>query len=142
VTRLARVGYDNVLGYLENGLEAWKNAEKDVDQITSISATDFEQTFTKQTLNVLDVRKPNEYKSEHIVDATNFSLGDINDNIDTLNKDKTYHIHCKSGYRSMITSSILKARGFHNLVNIAGGFEAISETAIPKTTFVCPSTLS
>jgi glyoxylase-like metal-dependent hydrolase (beta-lactamase superfamily II)/rhodanese-related sulfurtransferase len=142
VTRLARVGYDNVLGYLEDGLAAWKNAKKEVDHITSISATDFEQTLAKQTLNVLDVRKPNEYKSEHVLDATNFSLGDINDNIEMLNRDKTYHIHCAGGYRSMITSSILKARGFHNLVEIAGGFEAIAATAVPKTAFVCPSTLS
>jgi glyoxylase-like metal-dependent hydrolase (beta-lactamase superfamily II)/rhodanese-related sulfurtransferase len=142
VTRLARVGYDNVLGYLENGIEAWKNTTKEIDQITSISATDFEQKVAKQTLNVLDVRKPNEYKSEHIIDATNFSLGDINDNIEVLDKNKTYHIHCAGGYRSMITSSILKARGFHDLVEIAGGFKAIAETTVPKTAFVCPSTLS
>lgn len=142
VTRLARVGYDNVLGYLEGGLEAWKEAKKEVDQITSIAATNFEQQLTKQSLNVLDVRKPNEYKSEHIVDAANFPLDYVNDNIETLDRDKTYHIHCAGGYRSMITSSILKARGFHNLVEIAGGFKAIAETGIPKTAFVCPSTLS
>jgi len=142
VTRLARVGYDNVLGYLEGGLEAWKEAKKEVDQITSIAATNFEQQLTKQSLNVLDVRKPNEYKSEHIVDAANFPLDYINDNIETLDRDKTYHIHCAGGYRSMITSSILKARGFHNLVEVAGGFKAIAETGIPKTAFVCPSTLS
>jgi len=142
VTRLARVGYDNVLGYLENGIEAWKNAAKEVDQIVSISATDFDQALAKDALNVLDVRKPNEYKSEHIVVATNFPLDDINENIETLDRNKTYHIHCAGGYRSMITSSILRARGFHHLVNIAGGFEAIAETAIPKTDFVCPSTLS
>lgn len=142
VTRLARVGYDNVLGYLEGGLEAWKEAKKEVDQITSIAATNFEEQLTKQSLNVLDVRKPNEYKSEHIVDAANFPLDYVNDNIETLDRDKTYHIHCAGGYRSMITSSILKARGFHNLVEIAGGFKAIAETGIPKTAFVCPSTLS
>ncbi len=141
VTRLARVGYDNVLGYLENGIEAWKNAKKEVDQITSIAPTDLEQVLAKQSLNVLDVRKPNEYQSEHIVVATNFPLDFINENIELLDREKTYHIHCAGGYRSMITSSILKARGFHNLVEIAGGFAAISETAIPKTDFVCPSTL-
>lgn len=142
VTRLARVGYDNVLGYLENGIEAWTNAEKELEQVTSISATAFEQILATQTLNVLDVRKPNEYKSEHVIDATNFPLDDINDNIEVLDRDKTYHIHCAGGYRSMITSSILKARGFHNLVDIAGGFDAITETNVPKTAFVCPSTLS
>ena len=142
VTRLARVGYDNVLGYLENGMEAWINSEKEIDQMISISATDFEQALVKGDLNVLDARKPNEYLSEHIVVASNFPLDYINENIETLDKNKTYHIHCAGGYRSIITSSILKARGFHNLVDIAGGFEAISETAIPKTDFVCPSTLS
>jgi hydroxyacylglutathione hydrolase len=142
VTRLARVGYDNVLGYLDNGIEAWTNAEKELEQVTSISATAFEQILAKQALNVLDVRKSNEYKSEHVIDATNFPLDNINDNIEVLDRDKTYHIHCAGGYRSMITSSILKARGFHNLVEIAGGFEAIAETAVPKTSFVCPSTLS
>lgn len=142
VTRLARVGYDNVLGYLENGIEAWQNAQKEVDQIVSISATDFEQALNKDALTVLDVRKPNEYQSEHIVVATNFPLDDINANIEDLDRDQTYHIHCAGGYRSMITSSILKARGFHNLVEIAGGFKAISDTAIAKTAFVCPSTLS
>lgn len=142
VTRLARVGYDNVLGYLENGMEAWTKAAKEMDQITSISATDLEQILEQQTLNVVDVRKPNEYISEHIVDAINFPLGDINDNTNTLDKDKTYHIHCAGGYRSMIASSILKARGFHNLVEIAGGFSHIKKTAIKRTEFVCPSTLS
>lgn len=142
VTRLARVGYDNVLGYLENGMEAWINSEKEIDQMISISATDFEQALVKGDLNVLDARRANEYLSEHIVVASNFPLDYINENIETLDKNKTYHIHCAGGYRSMITSSILKARGFHNLVDIAGGFKAISETAIPKTDFVCPSTLS
>jgi hydroxyacylglutathione hydrolase len=127
---------------LDNGIEAWTNAEKELEQVTSISATAFEQILAKQALNVLDVRKPNEYKSEHVIDATNFPLDNINDNIEVLDRDKTYHIHCAGGYRSMITSSILKARGFHNLVEIAGGFEAIAETAVPKTSFVCPSTLS
>ncbi|WMX16358.1 MULTISPECIES: rhodanese-like domain-containing protein [unclassified Aureispira] len=142
VTRLARVGYDNVLGYLEGGIEAWTKAGKEIDQITSISAQDLEQELANNELNVLDVRKPNEFKSEHIVGASNFPLDYINDNIDELNRDTTYHIHCAGGYRSMITSSILKARGFHNLVEIAGGFKAIAATEIPKTEFVCPTTLS
>lgn len=142
VTRLARVGYDNVLGYLEGGIEAWTKAGKEIDQITSISAQDLEQKLANNELNVLDVRKPNEFKSEHIVGASNFPLDYINDNIDELNRDITYHIHCAGGYRSMITSSILKARGFHNLVEIAGGFKAIAATEIPKTEFVCPTTLS
>jgi len=90
----------------------------------------------------LDVRKPNEYQSAHIVDAANFPLDYVNENIEVLDQNTTYHIHCAGGYRSMIISSILKARGFHNLVEIAGGFKAITETAIPTTAFVCPTTLS
>lgn len=142
ITRLARVGYDNVLGYLEGGIAAWQEAGKEIDQVVSISAETFAQKVKTQDLNILDVRKPNEYSSEHIVDADNFPLDYINENLHQLDRDNTYHIHCAGGYRSMITSSILKARGFHNLIEIAGGFKAIAQTDIPKTAFVCPSTLS
>lgn len=142
ITRLARVGYDNVLGYLEGGIASWKEAEKEIDQVVSISAKVFAEKAKTQELNILDVRKPNEYTSEHVVDASNFPLDYINENLNQLDRDQTYHVHCAGGYRSMITSSILKARGFHNLVEVAGGFEAIAQTDIPKTAFICPSTLS
>ena len=141
VTRLSRVGYDNTLGFLDGGLEAWKNAGKELDTVTSIPATEFAEAHEKQMSNVLDVRKPTEYAAEHIDGATNFPLDYISTNMDQIRKDKTYHVHCAGGYRSMIASSILKSRGYHNLVDIAGGFKAIGETDIPTTDYVCPSTL-
>lgn len=142
VTRLARVGYDNVLGYLEGGIDAWTTAGKETDQIVSISASDFEQQLKENQLTILDVRKSNEYQSEHVLGAQNFPLDYINNNFQELDKAQTYHIHCAGGYRSMITASILKARGFENLVDVAGGFKAIAETNVPKSEFVCPTTLA
>lgn len=141
ITRLARVGYDNVLGYLEGGIASWVTASKETDSIVSISAIDLEDLMRESVFDILDARKPSEYLSEHIVGAQNFPLDYINDYIDTIDKTKTYYIHCAGGYRSMITASILKARGFDNLIDIAGGFKAIATTNIPTSDFVCPSTL-
>lgn len=142
VTRLSRVGYDNTLGYLEGGIDAWKNAGYETDEIKSISAEEFASSINDE-MNILDVRKNSEYLSEHVNHSTvsNFPLDFINDNLKDLDKNKTYHIHCAGGYRSMITSSILKSRGFENLVDVAGGFGAIKETNAPVTEYVCPSTL-
>ncbi|WP_375578973.1 MBL fold metallo-hydrolase [Marivirga tractuosa] len=141
VTRLSRVGYDNTLGYLKGGVSAWKAAGKETDSVKSIPATEFASAIKSGDLTVLDVRKPSEFQSEHVEDAQNFPLDYINDNFDELDKEQTYHVHCAGGYRSMIAASIMKSRGIHNLVDIAGGFKAISETDIPKTDYVCPSTL-
>jgi glyoxylase-like metal-dependent hydrolase (beta-lactamase superfamily II)/rhodanese-related sulfurtransferase len=141
VTRLSRVGYDNTLGYLKGGIKAWKEAGKETDSVKSIQATEFASAIKSGDLTVLDVRKPSEFQSEHVEDAQNFPLDYINDNFDELDKNQTYHVHCAGGYRSMIAASILKSRGIHKLVDIAGGFKAISETDIPKTEYVCPSTL-
>jgi glyoxylase-like metal-dependent hydrolase (beta-lactamase superfamily II)/rhodanese-related sulfurtransferase len=141
VTRLSRVGYDNTLGYLEGGIKAWKAAGKDIETLESISAKTFATRATKERLQVLDVRKEDEYKSTHLENAELFSLDFINENMNVLDKDKTYYIHCASGYRSVIAASILKARGFENLVDIAGGFAALKKTKLPITNYVCPSTL-
>ncbi|NQZ75070.1 MAG: MBL fold metallo-hydrolase [Ekhidna sp.] len=141
VTRLSRVGYDNTLGYLDGGLEAWKDAGKEIDQVTSIPANEFAQAYHSDELNVVDVRKPSEWEAEHVENAKNLPLDFISENMEQLDSDVQYHIHCAGGYRSMIAASILKARGFHNLVDIQGGFKAIAETDIPKTEYVCPSTL-
>lgn len=141
VTRLSRVGYDNTLGYLEGGIEAWKAAGKDIETLESISAKTFAARATKARLQVLDVRKEGEYKSTHLENAELFPLDFINENMNVLDKDKTYYIHCASGYRSVIAASILKARGFENLVDIAGGFAALKKTKLPITNYVCPSTL-
>ncbi|RCW92048.1 MBL fold metallo-hydrolase [Winogradskyella arenosi] len=141
VTRLSRVGYDNTLGYLEGGLNAWKGAGKDVSSLESISAEDFAQRAKADSLHILDVRKDGEYQSTHLEDATHFPLDLINDNMDAINKDDTYYVHCAGGYRSVIAASILKARGYNNLIDIAGGFGAIKKTDLKTTDFVCPSTL-
>jgi rhodanese-related sulfurtransferase len=142
ITRLSRVGYDHVLGYLEGGIQAWQEASKELDTIASISATEFAQIKeADDDIKVLDARKPNEYQSEHVIGAENFPLDYINDNLPKIDKSAQYYIHCAGGYRSMIATSILKARGFENLVDVAGGFKAIAETDVPKSAFVCPSTL-
>lgn len=141
VTRLSRVGYDNTLGYLEGGLKAWISAGKEVDTLESISAEIFANRVKEGDVNILDVRKDGEYNSMHLEDAQHFSLDFINEKMNEVSRDKTYHIHCAGGYRSVIAASILKARGFHNLVDVAGGFGAIKKTDLPMTDFVCPSTL-
>ncbi|GAB4164562.1 MAG: MBL fold metallo-hydrolase [Winogradskyella sp.] len=141
VTRLSRVGYDNTLGYLEGGIDAWKASGKDIDTLESISAEEFEKRANASELNVLDVRKDGEYKSMHLKSAQHFALDYINNQMDQIDKDKTYYVHCAGGYRSVIAASILKARGYHNLIDIAGGFGAIKKTDLPTTDFVCPSTL-
>ena len=142
VTRLARVGYDNVLGYLEGGLTAWKAAGKDVDTLEEVNATQLAEAINAgEALNIVDVRKPTEYQSEHVEGAQNVALDYINKEMDQLDRHTRYHLHCAGGYRSVIMASILKARGYEQLVNVAGGFKAIAQTDIKKTNYVCPSTL-
>lgn len=144
ITRLARVGYDFTIGYLKGGFNAWKNAGKEVDQIISISANELSAVMNKEKgkVNVLDVRKKSEYLSEHIVDAENAPLDFINDSMAQIDKSKTYYVHCAGGYRSMIFNSILRARGFDNLVDVKGGFKEIKESGkFNVSDYVCPSTL-
>ncbi|WP_422003832.1 MBL fold metallo-hydrolase [Roseivirga pacifica] len=141
VTRLSRVGYDNTLGYLKGGIEAWKAAGKEVDTITSVSANTFKAELEAGNANVLDVRKPGEYISEHIEKAKNTPLDFINDEMARIDKGTEYYIHCAGGYRSMIFASILKSRGYDKVIDVAGGFKAIKEAGIPVTDYVCPSTL-
>jgi len=141
VTRLSRVGYDNTLGYLEGGIEAWTASGKDIDTLESITAETFAKQAKAGPINILDVRKDGEYISSHLENAQHFSLDFINSKMNELSKDKTYYIHCAGGYRSVIAASILKARGFHNLIDVAGGFGAIKNTDLTTTDFVCPTTL-
>jgi hydroxyacylglutathione hydrolase len=142
ITRLARVGYDHTIGYLNGGFAAWENANRNTDQIESIDAIGFSGRMKRQSLEVLDVRRTSEYLSEHIVDAVSMPLDYINDHFTSLDKEQTYYIHCAGGYRSMIFASILKARGFTNLIDVRGGFKAIKETQmVPLTDYVCPTTL-
>ncbi|MEO5790001.1 MBL fold metallo-hydrolase [Gelidibacter sp.] len=141
VTRLSRVGYDNTLGYLEGGIDAWKAAGKEVSTLDSISAEALAEKVKTEKLNILDVRKDGEYEASHLEDVQHFALDFINENMNQIDPKKTYHIHCAGGYRSVIAASILKARGFNNLVDVDGGFAALKETDLPITEFVCPSTL-
>jgi len=143
VTRLARVGYDYALGYLEGGMEAWIAAGKISDKLTSISSLEFEQRTKKQTLSVLDVRKKGEYDTLHLKldDLQHLSLDQINHRLDQIDTQKTYYIHCAGGYRSVIAASILKANRFHNVIDIAGGFAAIKKTELSLSESICPSTL-
>jgi len=141
VTRLARVGYDNVFGYLKGGVEAWKADGKDVDSIERIDAAEFAKRFNAGKLRVVDVRKDGEYEAEHVDGAWHASLQFINQNLAAFSKDETNYVHCAGGYRSMIAASLLKARGYHNLVEVRGGFNAIKTTDVKVTDYVCPSTL-
>jgi len=126
VTRLARVGYDHAIGYLQGGISAWKTAGKETDQIQSISADELAAREGEGTvINLVDVRKPNEYETEHVAGAENIPLDYINDNMGHIAKGKTYYVHCAGGYRSMVFSSIMKARGYEQLVNVKGGFTAL-----------------
>lgn len=143
ITRLSRVGFDNVIGYLNGGLEAWKNAGMEVDTIESITADEFAEKMKQFSPdNVLDVRKPSEFAAEHIKDAESVPLDFLNDYMGELDKQKKYFIHCAGGYRSVIAASILRARGFEDVVDIKGGFKAIQESGKFETTdYVCPNTL-
>jgi glyoxylase-like metal-dependent hydrolase (beta-lactamase superfamily II)/rhodanese-related sulfurtransferase len=139
VTRLARVGYTNVLGYLKGGLSAWTAAGKDTDSIVSISASEFADRYSKGDLKVLDVRKPGEFEAEHADKAVSVPLDFLNDHLSEVPKEGDAYVYCAGGYRSMIALSILRSRGWQNLIDVAGGFKAISETNIPRTNFVCQS---
>lgn len=139
VTRLARVGYDNTVGYLKGGVKAYEDAGRTLSTITSVAADSIAEKHGE--INIVDVRKPGEYDSEHVIDAISYPLDYINNNLNELEKSKTYYVHCAGGYRSVIAISLLMKNGYTNLIDIAGGFGAIHETNIPKTAYVCPSTL-
>ena len=141
ITRLARVGYDGVVGYLEGGFEAWDKSENEIDQIESISADVFAELASDKKVNIIDVRKPTEFQAEHLENATTAPLHELNNHMSAFKSGENNYIHCAGGYRSMIAASILKGRGIHNVIDIAGGYNAISKTSLPKTNFVCPSTL-
>jgi rhodanese-related sulfurtransferase/glyoxylase-like metal-dependent hydrolase (beta-lactamase superfamily II) len=141
ITRLARVGFDNTLGYLQGGFEAWKAAGKETDSIISISPEEAAQKLKTENATILDVRKESEFNSQHIENATNAPLDYLNDSMLKVDKNKTYYVHCAGGYRSMIFTSALRARGYKNLIDIKGGFKAIKETNLfPLTEYKEPIT--
>jgi glyoxylase-like metal-dependent hydrolase (beta-lactamase superfamily II)/rhodanese-related sulfurtransferase len=142
ITRLARVGYDNTLGYLKGGFQTWVDARKETDQIRSVDIIELFELNKNNQIAILDVRKISEYNSEHVENAINAPLDVINESMTKIDKNKTYYVHCLSGYRSMVFVSILQARGYRNLINVDGGFNAIKQSGLFNVTdYVCPSTM-
>lgn len=139
IVRLSRVGFDNVVGYLKGGFAAWVASGKEVDTVHRISAMEFESAFKAGESVVIDVRKESEYEAEHVDGAYCKPLLYINEWIKDLNPKTHFYLHCAGGYRSMTAASILQARGYRNFTEIEGGFNAIAETAVPKTDFTCQS---
>ena len=147
VTRLSRVGFDNLLGYLEGGFEAWKTAGKEIDTVKRITAEEFanevkivkDENATEKGDLVIDIRKETEYQGEHVEEAYSKPLSAINDWIKDIDPKEHFFMHCAGGYRSMIAASILQARGYRNFTEVDGGFNAIAKTNVPKTNFVCQS---
>lgn len=141
VTRLARVGYDNVLGFLEGGMEAWTKAGKEVDSIERIGAEEFAERLGHGGLHVVDVRKDGEFEGGHVEGARHVPLQFINEHFSAFSNDRTNYLHCAGGYRSMIAASLLKARGYHDIVEVRGGFNAIKATNAPLSTHASPGAL-
>ncbi|KJD34618.1 beta-lactamase [Tamlana nanhaiensis] len=141
ITRLSRVGFDQVIGFLDGGFENWKNASKEYDTVSSVEASVFKNALNDGEVPVFDVRKDGEYKSEHVLDANHTPLDYLNEHLSEFPDKDTFYVHCAGGYRSMIAASILKSRGIHNLIDVKGGFKAIKEAGVDVTDYVCPSTL-
>jgi glyoxylase-like metal-dependent hydrolase (beta-lactamase superfamily II)/rhodanese-related sulfurtransferase len=146
ILRLARVGYDNTLGYLKGGFDTWKNEGLEYDTVSSVSAVMLEEIMAEaeeehEKVKIFDVRKDFEYVKEHIVDVPSTPLDNINDHLAEFPKEEEFYLHCAGGYRSMIAASILKARGYHNLINVAGGYSAIKKTDIKTTDAIRPTTM-
>lgn len=141
ITRLSRVGFDNTLGFLKGGFDAWKNDGMEYDTVHSITAETFKDELETDKKPVFDVRKETEHLSEHVLDAQNTPLDFLNNHLAVFPDNTPFYVHCAGGYRSMIAASILKSRGIHNLIDVQGGFKAIKEAGVPVSAFVCPSTL-
>ncbi|WP_299885979.1 MBL fold metallo-hydrolase [uncultured Lacinutrix sp.] len=141
ITRLSRVGFDNTLGYLKGGFDVWKNSGKEIDDMISISAEEFKNRIEKSPIPIFDVRKEGEFIAGHIENANFTPLDNLNSHLAEFPENETFYVHCAGGYRSVIASSILKSRGIHNLIDVAGGMGAIKKAGIPVSDFICPSTL-
>ncbi|WP_310556946.1 MBL fold metallo-hydrolase [Flavobacterium sp.] len=139
VTRLTRVGFDNLIGHLKGGFQTWKVAGYDVDTVNRITAETFEKELKNGESKVIDVRKESEYEAEHVEEAYSRPLASINEWVKDINPEEHFFMHCAGGYRSMMAASILQARGYRNFSEIEGGFNAIAKTTVPKTNFVCQS---
>ncbi len=141
IVRLSRVGYDNSLGFLKGGFDAWKKSGLEIDTVEQITADEFANKMHQEELNVFDVRKPGEFEASHLEVVNHIPLDVLNEHLADFPTDKPFYIHCAGGYRSLIAASILKARGYHNMIDVIGGFASIKQTDLKTTEFVCPSTL-
>lgn len=139
VTRLTRVGFDNVLGYLKGGVKAWEADGRELDVVDRITPEQFNDRFKVGESVVYDVRKESEWEAEHVEESYSRPLASINEWVKDINPDEHFFIHCAGGYRSMIAASILQSRGYRNFSEVEGGFKAIAETDVPKTDYVCQS---
>jgi hydroxyacylglutathione hydrolase len=137
VTRLSRVGFDNLIGHLDGGFESWEKATKEIDTVNRITAEEFSEEVEIGDSTIIDIRKDTEYSAEHVEEAFSKPLANINDWIKDIDPKEPFFLHCAGGYRSMIAASILQARGFRNFKEVEGGFNAIAKTELPKTDFVC-----
>lgn len=137
VTRLSRVGFDHILGFLQGGFETWKNSGKEIDTVNRISAEQFEKEIADKDVKIVDVRRASEYAAEHVNEAYSKPLAYINEWIDEIDAGEHFYLHCAGGYRSMMAASILQARGYRNFTDVEGGFNAIASTGVSKSDFVC-----
>jgi rhodanese-related sulfurtransferase len=136
ITRLSRVGFDHVIGYLNGGFQSWENSGKEIDSVNRISAEEFAKRYNENSI-VFDVRKESEYEAEHVNNSYLRPLADINEWANSLDNKEHFFVHCAGGYRSMIASSILNSRGIRNFTEVEGGFNKIKETSVPKANFMC-----
>lgn len=141
IIRLSRVGYDNVLGYLDGGIETWKEAGKELDTVDRVDAQSLEKMIAAEKPLIIDVRRKSEFDSEHIVGAENIPVSEMNEHLAEFPKDRKFVLHCAGGYRSMMAASILKQRGWTNVMDVPGGFNEIVNTGIERSEYVCPTTL-
>lgn len=141
ITRLARVGFDNTLGFLEGGFENWKKSGKEFDSISTVSAEELKKEMSSKEVEIFDVRKESEHYAHRVPQSKNAPLDFLNNHLSEFPEEGLFYVHCAGGYRSVIAASILKSRGIHNMINVAGGFKAIEAAEIELTNYVCPSTM-
>ncbi|MAJ31905.1 MAG: MBL fold metallo-hydrolase [Flavobacteriaceae bacterium] len=142
ITRLARVGFDQVLGYLKGSFEAWKSDSKEYDSVGRIAADELKILMQKEEIEVFDVRKESEYFAQHALNSSNTPLDFINSFLKEFPEEGVFYVHCAGGYRSVIAASILKSRGIHNSVDVLGGFKAMQESGIDISAYQCPTTMT
>uniref|UniRef100_UPI0026323BD0 rhodanese-like domain-containing protein n=1 Tax=uncultured Eudoraea sp. TaxID=1035614 RepID=UPI0026323BD0 len=141
IMRLSRVGYDNTIGILEGGFDSWKKAKKEIDTVDRVNLKEFEDISKEKNPLVIDVRKKSEFDSQHLKNAINVPLNEINQHLSQFPKDQFFYVHCAGGYRSMIASSMLKQRGWEKFADIEEGFDGLKESSLELTEYKEPTTM-